>query len=126
MKLTGFILEHHSDIGTPLKEYTDNSANYLPDREKVIKYLKSGVVIFSWMGYVNDIDTGEPLVPDSYMTDGFYVWPNYLIHYYEKYPRFLLDTEFTDSMIKGKFKIRPSKIDIDSYCNSFLELTGWS
>ena len=38
-------------------------------------------LVFGWMHYVSDPQTGKLITPHEYYTDGEWVWPAYLPHY---------------------------------------------
>lgn len=94
MKLIGFILEHNPiSIAKPFLYYTERQ-RIQPEKLRIIEYLAKGYLIYAWMGYFFDLDTNAPIAPDSYYSDGLWVWPSYLTHYMQKYPNFVLDDEF--------------------------------
>ena len=47
----------------------------------VTHYQQRAVLVFGWMHYVSDAQTGELIAPHGYYTDGEWVWPTYLLHY---------------------------------------------
>ena len=112
MKLIGFIKEHNN-----IKEAVDYTVfkeegltnNYV--LSDIVSYLNSGVYILGWMGYFFDIDNDSPISPDSYYTDGVYIWPAYFPHYLQKHPNSQIDEDFLADAVKNNFWIDPSKIN---------------
>ena len=47
----------------------------------VARHQQQAVLVFGWMHYVHDAETGELVAPHGYYTDGEWVWPAYLLHY---------------------------------------------
>ncbi|MFM7859303.1 MAG: hypothetical protein ACKO96_47125, partial [Flammeovirgaceae bacterium] len=46
--------------------------------------------------------------PDSYYSDGSWIWPSYFPYYLIKFPRYPIDSEFIDFLLARNFQ--PSKI----------------
>lgn len=112
MKLIGFIKGH--DNIEEAKEYalfqrSDSIAD--SEIEAIANYLDDGVFIFGWMGYCYDLDDDTPIAPDSYYTDGIYVWPAYFPYYLRKHPNSQVDERFLAHISKNDFRIDKSKID---------------
>ena len=114
MKLVGFIKEHNSIVEA--QEYSfikgNNSRNQGID-EKIIDYLNSGVLVLAWMGYFMDLEDSSLISPDSYYTDGVYVWPAYFPYYLKKHPNYLIDDEFLSNISKNNYLIDQTKIKED-------------
>ena len=47
----------------------------------VARHQQRAALVFGWMHYVSDAQTGELIAPHGYYTDGARVWPAYLLHY---------------------------------------------
>ena len=47
----------------------------------VTRHQQRAKLVFGWMHYVSDPQTGELIAPHGYYTDGQWVWPAYLPHY---------------------------------------------
>ena len=47
----------------------------------VARHQQRAALVFGWMHYVSDAQTGELIAPHGYYTDGAWVWPAYLLHY---------------------------------------------
>ena len=111
MILTGFISEHNN-----IKEAIDYSTfknnestnDHILD---IIKYLNSGVYILGWMGVFMDLENQDIISPDSYYTDGEYIWPAYFSYYLKKHPNAQIDKNFLIHASKNNFHIDESKID---------------
>ncbi|MFM7858740.1 MAG: hypothetical protein ACKO96_44165, partial [Flammeovirgaceae bacterium] len=72
MKYIGFIKEHNKiveAISYSEVVHTKNDNNQILI-EKVLNYLNSGSLIFSWMGYFIDFDNKTLIAPDSYYSYG--------------------------------------------------------
>lgn len=86
------------------------------NEEKIINYLKQGIVLVSCGGIVNDIvkpENGIAGCPDM-LTDGVWLWPGELSYYVEKY-HILLDAEFIKAMQKNKWRVIDSfRVDFDN------------
>lgn len=106
MKFTGFIKEHDNiKEAIPIKDIQiggNYDRNLLP---KILNYLDDGILIFSWMGYVNDIETQKLIVPHGYYSDGVWIWPSYLPYYINKYSSFRLDPDFLKHLSVNNFKV---------------------
>lgn len=111
MKLIGFIKEYNNlDEGIALDTLLDSKATAINDTEKVLDYLNQGILLLGWMGYFIDVRTKELIAPDSYFTDGVWVWPSYFPYYLKKYPSMQVDKEFITYLNAKSFDF---KIDID-------------
>lgn len=108
MKLTGFIKEYN-DISEAINFNALLGTEIQTDQElkNIITYLKQGYLLLSWMGYFIDFNSKELIAPDSYYTDGIWVWPAYLPYYVNRYPNFILDPAF-----KAHLKNRNFTFDI--------------
>lgn len=102
MKLVGFVKEYNNlPEGKSLSEFLNSKSMEATDTEKILNYLNQGVLLLAWMGYFVDIETKELIAPDSYFTDGIWVWPSYFPYYIKKYPTVEFDKEFV-KYIKDK------------------------
>ncbi len=111
MRLIGFIKEHNNiEEAVAFSDIKDTDNNY-QEITKIIDYLNDGILVLGWMGYFTDIEDREVLIsPDSYYTDGVYIWPKYFPYYLKKYPNMFIAKEFENHIIEKEFKI---KKDID-------------
>lgn len=106
MKLTGFIKEHNEfKEAKAFEELLGEASSLDYDVQKVIHYLRSGKLLLAWMGYFFDIKTKKPIAPDSYYTDGLWVWPAYFPYYLENYPLYSIDPDFLAHMIDKNFEL---------------------
>jgi hypothetical protein len=95
MKLVGFIKEHNNlNIAVSLDELLKGKSLKVNEVDKIITYLSKGVLLLGWMGYFIDEKTKTLIAPDSYFTDGVWVWPSYFTYYLGKYPEMKIDEEF--------------------------------
>jgi hypothetical protein len=107
MKFIGFIKEHN-----PIKEAItlqsikdSNTINGDRLSLKVVDYLNSGELLLAWMGYFIDFENNKPIAPDSYFTDGEWIWPAYFVYYLNKYPRYPIEKSFIDHLHSKNFKM---------------------
>jgi hypothetical protein len=84
MKYVGFLTQHDD---CPLAEDLQALPSGAPSpaaREAlavVTGYQQRAALVFGWMHYVSDPQSGELIAPHGYYTDGEWVWPAYLLHY---------------------------------------------
>jgi len=114
MKLVGFIKEHNSIVEAQEFSFIKgNNSRNQGIAEKIIDYLNSGVLVLAWMGYFMDLEDSSLISPDSYYTDGVYVWPAYFPYYLKKYPNYLIDDEFLSHISKNNYLVDQTKIKED-------------
>lgn len=105
MKYIGFIKEHNPiEEAISIQDIKNNT--YMNDRDivsNVVEYLSNGVLLLAWMGYFMDLEDNKPIAPDSYYTDGVWVWPSYFPYYLHKYPNYLLNEDFVEYLRSKKF-----------------------
>lgn len=107
MKLLGFIKEHNCiQDAVSLNELISSASESHSNIEKVIKYLNSGALLLAWMGYFIDEKTKKPISPDSYFTDGIWVWPSYFPYYLGVYPNMKINPDFLNHLENKKFEFR--------------------
>lgn len=110
MKYIGFIKEHDEKMSEAIhfNEIINSADEQADSIKKIVNYLDKGVLLFGWMGFVYDLENEKPIKPDSYYTDGEWIWPVYFPYYLKKYPKFPVNKDFID-YLKNKnfeFKIR--------------------
>lgn len=107
MKLVGFIKEHNFiKEAVSLNELISNSSESYANIEDVIKYLNSGALLLAWMGYFIDEKTKKLIAPDSYFTDGIWIWPSYLPYYLGLYPSMKIDPNFLTHLESVNFQFK--------------------
>ena len=107
MRLTGFIKEYNNiKEAVGLTELISVDSNSGSDIEKIVKYLNNGVLLLAWMGYFIDEKTNKLIAPDSYLTDGIWIWPAYYPYYLQKYPSMRIDTDFLAHLENRNFELR--------------------
>lgn len=118
MKLIGFIKEHNNIIEAQ-KYSSINITSIISqvDINLIIDYLNNGELVFGWMGYFMDIDNGDLISPDSYYTDGIYIWPAYLPYYLKKGLNYLINQEFLYHVSNNNYKIDKTLINSDVKLN---------
>ncbi len=90
MKTIGFISEHENNIlnSKYCKSFNHHNFSKLySNKKEILNYLKKGESIGSRMEIIRSLypNDSEIIGGVIYLTDGVYVWPNYLIYYFEKY-----------------------------------------
>jgi len=124
MKLIGFIKEHNNIVEARSYDSIKGDNSVTPDiMKKIIRYLNNGELILSWMGYFIDIDDGNLITPDSYFTDGNYVWPAYFTYYLKKHPKYSIDEFFLEHLHNCDFLHNESRINKKSKQRLELELS---
>ncbi len=84
MKYVGFLQQHDP---CPVAEDLLALPGGPPSAEErerlavVARHEQRAALVFGWMHYVSDAQTGELIAPHGYYTDGEWVWPAYLLHY---------------------------------------------
>lgn len=111
MKLIGFIKEHNNIIEAQgYASVRVGNASNQDSVEIIIDYLNRGILLLAWMGYFMDLEDNSLISPDSYYTDGVYVWPAYFPYYLKKYPNYLIDDEFLSHISKNNYLIGETKV----------------
>lgn len=107
MKLVGFIKEHNCiKEAVAFEELVINGAMPSINSEKIVNYLNSGTLLLAWMGYFVDKKTKKLIGPDSYYTDGIWIWPSYFSYYLEMHPSMKIDPDFLSYVENKNFKLR--------------------
>lgn len=80
----GKIKERHGDKYPALSDCLLLSP--IPDKDRVLQYLKRGEVIGAFAGLARDCLTGER-IPGEYLmlSDGVYAWDTAVTYYFERY-----------------------------------------
>jgi hypothetical protein len=98
IKLVGFIKEYHNNVqAVAFDEFISSKSQAKYDFQKILKYLRQGDNVVSWMGYIMDVKTKQPLTPNGIETDGIWVWPSYFPYLLSRYP--LLDNDIDHEFI---------------------------
>jgi len=107
MKLLGFIKEYNElKESNTLDELLNSGVPVVNDVEKILDYLSQGVLVLGWMGYFIDVKTKKPIAPDSYFTDGVWVWPAYFPYYLKIVPSMLIDQDFVQYLLDKDYKFQ--------------------
>ena len=115
MNYFGFIKEHDDyDFATNINELIVDEGAENPKRIEIIEYLKKGELCAAHMGSVEDAMNprfnDETFEDNDFMgyiavyTDGVWFWPEYIVNYLQKYPKFKIDDVFVKHVIKNKNK----------------------
>ena len=78
----GYFAEHHG------KEYSafQSTPSAIPNKEQILRYMKSGRVIAAAPGRLKDVFTNQPIEGQMLAySDGDYYWGTETIYYFEKY-----------------------------------------
>jgi hypothetical protein len=105
MKMLGFIKEYNDlkeSVG--LDEFLSSRSQIAVDIDKVLQYLEKGELVLGWMGYFKDVKTQKPIAPDSYFTDGVWVWPAYFPYYLKMFPSTNIDESFVEYLVAKNYK----------------------
>lgn len=118
MRYSGFVKEHDNiREAFEFKDLTSASQS-LNDKDKIIHFLESGKLIFTWMSGVIDMKNKDRELIHSYLTDGYWIWPSYIIHYLLESSNFKLEDEFIQHIRKNEYKIKlPKNYNIDVISN---------
>jgi hypothetical protein len=85
MELVGIINEYSPELG--IKKYVDYKikCNY-NDKEKILNYLQNGIPVAVTMQLANSLikDDFSIIGGIIYLTDGYWIWPNYINYYFDK------------------------------------------
>lgn len=105
MKTVGFIKEHDKVKGAiPFAEFLTNRR--FPERviSSLSAYLKKGTLIAGWMSHLRALDDIEEVIPSGsgYFSDGYYIWPGYLVYYLGKYQTARLDAGFLEYVLDNE------------------------
>ena len=97
-----------------------NITLYLIQRglKKVCQYLHSAKMVIGWMGYFQGFETKEFIAPDSYLTDGVWVWPSYLSYYLNKGFHNLLNVDFLHH-VRTRYYEKDDSIEVKQYMNVY-------
>lgn len=126
MKPIGFIKEYDPHAGSMgLDDYLLNSEEIRRARLKIIEYLKKGVSVSTIMGARVDFETGELIGGIDYLTDGEWLWPEYLVYYLERKPAFTIPRVFFEYLMERKFIFRAIMIDKEQMESELIELLGF-
>jgi len=106
-------LRHGDPNGESLKNIINNCAK--ADENKIIDYLKSGVVWVACGGATSDVlnPSNGIIGPPDILTDGSWVWPADLIYYVQQY-HITLDENFINHIIKNNWLISRDEINLDN------------
>lgn len=106
LKTIGIFKEmlHGSECDPSIFEFIQPNAS--EGEDKIINYLRSGIVIVACGGIVTDVinpENGLAGCPEL-KTDGIWVWPGDL-EYYVKHYHLKLDEEFVKTMCKNNWRV---------------------
>jgi len=114
MKLIGFIKEHNNlEEAHEFKDILKKESTNLTNLDSIITYLNDGVLLLGWMGYFMDLEDNDLISPDSYYTDGFYIWPAYFPYYLAKYSKYSIDEDFIFHLSNNKYRMDKQKLQND-------------
>jgi hypothetical protein len=102
MKIVGLIREYDNKITSKsYKEYKKNCL-YI-DKQEILNYLNKGISIAATMNVVKSLAINDNSIIGgiNYMTDGYWIWPNYIVYYFKK-ESIELPAEFIEYILKKK------------------------
>lgn len=85
MKVIGKYREIYNDHSLP--SLKDNiSENPTPDKDLILKYLKSGKIVAVSPSFITDVISGKKTKNQlMMMTDGVFEWRSDIVYYFDKY-----------------------------------------
>lgn len=105
LKRVGFFqeLDHGDPNGPKLADHVSDRPQ--PDEDRVVAYLRSGLLLIGCPGVVRDVldNTVGPVGSPDILTDGVWAWPGDLPYYVEKY-HLRLPKEFVDDLRVRSFR----------------------
>jgi hypothetical protein len=102
MKIIGLIKEYDNKITS--KSYNEYKKNCLyTNKEEILNYLNKGISIAATMNVVKSLAINDNSIIGgiNYMTDGYWIWPNYIVYYFKK-ESIELPTEFIEYILNKK------------------------
>lgn len=119
MQIIGLIKEYDQKNA---KSYFDYQKNCLYDHKvQILNYLRSGICFAVTMKVVQSLIPNDKNIIGgiSYYTDGYWIWPNYMVYYFEK-ESIELPKDFIASILERKLPPQ-NKIDPAEAINFFKE-----
>lgn len=104
MELVGFINEHNPSFS---KTYSDFRKQFnVESKQEILSYLKKGIPIATTTQLISSLinDNQTILGGIVYLTDGNWIWPNYLSHYVE-HDSIELPRQFLEHIFNNKSEI---------------------
>lgn len=124
MKYIGFIEEHNKlPFSLKFSDYLEEETNENLNHNLFLSYLKKGLTVAAFMGYVYDFKKKDSIIcHSSFYTDGRFVWPEYYIYYLSNVRNFRIDKELYcyASSLDFKFPRIPEK-ELLTIENAFLD-----
>lgn len=122
MKTLGFIWEHEN-IKNGIKNFKEFHYSISPRKSEILEYLKNGETIAVTMNIIESLYEGDNNIIGgvTYLTDGKWIWPNYLIYYLEKF-NIEINNEFVDYVLEKKNKESVKNIDKKKAMNYLKEM----
>lgn len=126
MKFTGLIKEHCEpntyleDLSLSIFDMIDKDHIQNFDKENVIKYLNEGKTIASEMRLISSMLPNSRILGGiTYLTDGIWIWPNYLSEYLLE-TDLIIEKSFLKTISENNY-ILPQSIDVEKVISFFKE-----
>ncbi|WP_151087957.1 hypothetical protein [Hymenobacter baengnokdamensis] len=114
MKLIGFIKQHDAILDAvdflDFKKASEHNPKFIASSKLHLSriYFRNCPIVFGWMNYFKDLDTGEIIEPQSYYSDGEWIWPSYFMYYLNKFNSWGLYQDFFNSIENKKYHVNVS------------------
>lgn len=121
MKIIGLLKEYNQKNAKSYFDYQKNC--HYNHKAQILNYLQNGISFAVTMKVVESLIPNEKNIIGgiSYFTDGYWIWPSYIIYYFEK-ESIELPEDFIAFVLEKKLPLE-SKIDLSEAIN-FLEENG--
>ncbi|MBE8724365.1 hypothetical protein [Flavobacterium hungaricum] len=109
MKIIGLLKEYNQENAESYFDYRKNCS--YENKDQILNYLQNGISFAVTMQVVQSLipEKKEIIGGVSYFTDGYWIWPSYMVYYFEQ-ESIELPQEFLESISE---KALPSKNKID-------------
>lgn len=113
LKAIGFWKENYGNNQYPNPKTLVGNKWNKETKENVVKYLKSGKGISTWLGYSwcrFNCGISNQKMGDKDLTDGYWLWPEGLVHYVE-FHNIMLPDEFLYYISTNQYIINPFDVN---------------
>ena len=102
MKIIGLIKEYDNQITSKSYHEYKKNCSYT-NKEEILNYLNKGISIAVTMNVVKSLAINDNSIIEgiTYMTDGYWIWPNYIVYYFKK-ESIELPVEFIEYILNKK------------------------
>mgnify|MGYP000868615321 CR=1 FL=1 len=110
MKFVGYLKEHESGLikmGVSINDMKlSRSCLFEEYRPGVLNYLEKAPILLASLIWLKDTNGGS-IGPLIIHTDGYWIWPSYLVYYLNQGYQSLISEEFIEDIRKANFKVGP-------------------